>query len=112
VIVVRMRRGLPKADQDRIWNETVGVLGEDDRLVGSRHWLDTDIIELGEPEDLLPREYYAMMRKLRGVEGVETVYQDNGVRAQPGGDQPQVQARGGFRDFFRNFLGAWRLDDI
>jgi hypothetical protein len=108
-----MRKGLPKAEKDRVYHETVHVLGPDRSLVGSRHWLDTDVIELEEPREELPlREHYSMMIKLNTVEGVETVYLDNGARAEPGGGQPSVRARGGVRGFFRNFLGSSRLDDI
>lgn len=109
-----MRRGLPKADKDRIWNEAVGVLGSDRRLVGSKHWLDTDVIELEEPKDLLPLgEHYAMIRKLNAIKDVETVYLDNGARAEPGGGQSSPSPRrGGIREFIRNFLGSSRLDDI
>jgi hypothetical protein len=108
-----MRKGLPKADQDRIWDEAISILGPDRELAGARHWLRTDVIELEEPKDLLPLgQYYAMIRKLNGITGVEAVYQDNGVRAEPGGGKPSVRPRGGVREFFRNFLGGSRLDDI
>lgn len=108
-----MRKGLPQSEKDRIWHEAVYVLGPDRGLVGAKHWLNTEVIELDEPTDLLPLgEHYAMIRKLNGIEGVETVYQDNGVRADLGGSRPSRSSRGGIREFLRNFLGSTPIDDI
>lgn len=115
MIVVRMRKGLPKADKDRIYHEAVYALGPDRGLAGSRHWLDTDVIELPDPHDLdlALGEYYAMMRKLSGIDGVISVYVDNGVWSPPGGGQPSAEPpRGGIREFIKSFLGSSRLGDI
>jgi len=108
-----MRRGLPKADQDRIHHEAVYVLGPDKGLVGSRHWLDTNVIELEEPEELLPLgAHYAMIRRLNAIKGVDAVYLDNGARAQPGGGRSEVRVRGGLLELLRNFLNTSPLDDL
>lgn len=108
-----MSRGLPREDRNRVWNEAVYVLGKDRGLVGSVHVTGSDVIHLEEPTELLPLgEHYAMIRRLNAIQGVETVYMDNGARAEPGGAQPSVRARGGVREFIRNFLGALRFEDI
>jgi hypothetical protein len=108
-----MSKGLPKADTDRIYHEAVYVLGPDRGLVGSRHWLDSNVVELEEPKELLALgEHYAMIRRLNAIKGVEEVYLDNGARARPGGSAAPVRVRGGVRDRLRNFLVSWGLDDV
>lgn len=109
-----MRKGLPKEEKDRVYHEAVHVRGNGQGLTGSLHWLDTDVIELEEPGGLLPLgEHYAMIRKLNGIKDVESVWLDNGARAEPGDGPSGIRTRGsGVRNFFRNFLEAWRFDDI
>ena len=54
-----------------------------------------------------------MIRKLNAIKDVETVYLDNGARAEPGGGQSSPSPRRCvIREFIRNFLCSSRLDDI
>lgn len=109
MIVVRMMAGISEAERTRIWNEAVYALGPDRGLVGSKHWVDTNVIELKVPEDLLPTEHYDLIGILKGIDNVVSVYQDNGARALPGATATRP-APGRVRAFWDRFFGSSSYD--